>query len=221
MMFDWGVNSHPRKVIGRFQEHLNLKKTGTLDEPTIKAINALGEAKACQEFLACRLQFYRKRAQENPTQARYLGGWERRAKEALDFASSDEFKNLKGVFEKTAHRGCDFFDPVREGLISLKRGSNEAALIRHLQEKLGSVGYKVTVDGVWADEMDRSVAFFKEKHGLPAAKQNNGRPVGVTWGVHETQVLDAKVVALQQQKSPTPEAPLLAASLDSLVLPRR
>jgi lysozyme family protein/LysM repeat protein len=218
MMFDWGINANPRNVIKRFQKHLGIKATGELDEVTITKINSLGEEKACKELLTCRLNRYRERVEENPSQKKYLPGWTSRAHESLHFASSQKYKELTGVFKQTADRGCDFFDPVREGLFVLKRGSGEAAMIRLLQERLGKVGYKVEVDGVWGDEMDRTVAFFKEKHGLPPCQVKNGKPIGVTWGQVDTVVLDAKVKTLKQQEN---QAPLLAGSFADLKLPPR
>jgi lysozyme family protein len=218
MMFDWGINSHPRSVIGRFQTHLGIKKTGELDETTITKINSLGEKNACQELLRCRLKRYLELVAKDPTQARYLPGWNTRAEQSLHFVSSQRYKELKEVFEQTAGRGCDFFDPVRAGLYTLKRDSSEAALIRLLQERLGKVGYKVQVDGLWGDEMDRTVAFFKEKHGLPACQVKNGKPIGVTWGTVDTLVLDAKLKSMKQHPN---EAPMVAAAITDLKLPPR
>jgi hypothetical protein len=164
------------------------------------------------------LKRYLELVAKDPTQARYLPGWNTRAEQSLHFVSSQRYKELKEVFEQTAGRGCDFFDPVRAGLYTLKRDSSEAALIRLLQERLGKVGYKVQVDGLWGDEMDRTVAFFKEKHGLPACQVKNGKPIGVTWGTVDTLVLDAKLKSMKQHPN---EAPMVAAAITDLKLPPR
>jgi LysM repeat protein/lysozyme family protein len=205
MTFDWGVNSSPPKVIARYQKHLGLHPTGQLDEQTLATISSLGDDLACQKFAECRKRFYEKRAESEPGVAKYLPGWTARVDQSLRFVNSHEFKELKGVFEKTAHRGCDFFDPVREGLITLKRGTTEAALTRHLQERLIEAGYGLGVDGVWGTEMDRVVGFFKQKHGLP------GKP---EWSVRETTVLDA---VLRKDELRT----AVAGNFSGLVLPPR
>jgi LysM repeat protein len=205
IMFDWGINSHPKTVVGEFQKTLGLPSNGALDQRTIAAINSLEENGACRELIKCRENFYTRLAAARPHDQRHLKGWLNRTHAALEFANSEEFKELKAVFEKTAKHGCDLFDPVRVGHTLLKRNSKEHTLIRHLQERLTKAGYELATDSFWGPEMDRVVTFFKEKHRLPG---------GPTWGVTETQVLDA----LLNSKTHSPQ---IAANFSGLVIPPR
>lgn len=205
IMFDWGINSHPKTVIGEFQKNLHIPVNGTLDTRTISAINSLGESLACSQLITCRENFYRRLAAARPSDRGYLNGWLNRTHAALEFANSEEFKELKSVFEKTAPQGCDLFDPVRVGHTLLKRNCKEHTLIRHLQERLTKAGYQLATDSFWGPEMDRVVTFFKQKHRLPG---------GPTWGVTETQVLDAVLNSKNQSLH-------IAAHFSALALPPR
>lgn len=189
LMFDWGINSHPTTPLHQLQRALRVPTTASMDERTISAINSLGEERACAILTTCRKAFYERLIEVRPSDQKYRAGWLRRADSAQEFTHSAEFTELKQIFASTAHRGCDFFDPVRVGHTILKRHSPEHALIRHLQERLTKAGYEMGIDGAWGPEMDRVVTFFKERHHLP------GGPV---WGKTETEVLDA-VLAVQDQ----------------------
>jgi LysM repeat protein/lysozyme family protein len=204
LLFDWGINSSPTTTLHQLQKALNLPSSPSMDDRTIASINALGEERACALLTSCRKNFYERLIETRPSDQKYRAGWLHRADSALEFANSSEFTELRSIFQSTAHKGCDFFDPVRVGHTILKRHSTEHALIRHLQERLTKAGYEMSIDGAWGTEMDRVVTFFKERHRLPG---------GPAWGKTETEVLDALTTAQGR-------GDIAAASTKPIPLPR-
>lgn len=192
LLFDWGINSHPTTATRHLQRALGVPATGKVDRETISRIHNMGEDKACSLFTECRKDFYRGLARERPSDQRYLGGWLQRADSALEYVHSARFAELKDVFQRTEPRGCDLLDPVREGVISLKKGSKEPAMVRVLQERLTSAGWSMAVDGKFGSEMERVVADFKGRFNLPP---------GNHWGPHETKVLDAILKSRKPQRA--------------------
>lgn len=200
IMFDWGVNSGPVTPIRELQKHLKLPVTGAIDSLLTKKLAELGPRAACEELSACRHNFYDALIESRKTDPRLVKpkkademerlaalkrtgeAWSARCDATHEYALSPRYQALTKVFEYTSPKGCDLFDPVAVGSVTLKRGSAERSLIRVLQERLHEVGYPLDRDGIWAQKTDEAVRHFKDQYNLPGPLE---------WGKAETAVLNA------------------------------
>jgi LysM repeat protein len=200
IMFDWGVNSGPVTPIRQLQKHLHLPVTGAIDTALTTKLHELGPQRACEALTECRRNFYEGLVEDRKTNPRFVksdkaeeqkriaalertgSAWLARCEATHQYALSPRYDALTKVFEYTSPKGCDIFDPVAVGSVTLKRGSHERSLIRILQERLNEVGYSLDRDGVWATKTDDAVRTFKQQYNLPG---------GLEWGKPETAVLNA------------------------------
>lgn len=216
VLFDWGIIGGRESTLKRVQGALGVAKTGELDAATVNAIKGQDPVALTEKITALRVARHQERVAEVAAaikkwdeivaaggtpkidrpkdQSGFLDGWISRARSINVYAHSREFKELAGVFERTAPQGADLMDPVRLGAVALKKHSNEPALIRMLQQRLTSVGYTVHEDGKFEREMEAVVNFFQEHYALPRQP---------TWGSNEMRVLDALMVAKQRREQPS------------------